>query len=74
MSSPACYGHEPELWFAKPFTEEAVEARAICRECPLIEPCLETTLEYEGTLKLRYGIYGGLYPEERALIGQRALA
>ena len=63
----ACSGLEPEVFY--PVSEEqAEEAKAICRECPVREPCLEYAL----TNRERDGVWGGATERERRrLIRQR---
>lgn len=42
-------------------------ARRLCGSCPVREKCLEFALRYED-LEDRWGMYGGLTPNERNLI------
>jgi WhiB family redox-sensing transcriptional regulator len=58
----ACYGTDPELFFAHPSNEEATEqAKELCESCPILEECRRDTLGEP------YGIWGGLDPGERRL-------
>ena len=68
----ACRDYEPEWWFADTKStadRDAREtARTICRTiCPVRDECLEAALKVEGALKepSRFGIFGGMDPEER---------
>ena len=47
-------------------TREA-EAKAVCRQCPVIEPCLEFAME----TNQKYGIWGGMNDKERASLKRR---
>lgn len=56
----------PELWF----DDDPRDAVAACCSCPLITPCLNAALKAEGTVtaQYRYGVWGGLTPEQRAVL------
>lgn len=66
MNSPdwhqqaACRGLDPELFF--PLAgHDAKEAKAVCRTCPVKEPCYEAgRYEY-------YGVWGGTTRKERQM-------
>ena len=48
----------------------AADAKAICRQCPVIEECLDHALR----VREPYGVWGGAHEEERAeLLGLRSL-
>ncbi|GAA3804167.1 WhiB family transcriptional regulator [Cellulomonas soli] len=49
-----CRNNDSELWFAER-TVEVERAKALCRECPLIEGCLAGALEREEP----WGVWGG---------------
>ncbi len=49
-----CRSHDPELWFAER-TSEVEQAKALCRDCPLLEGCLAGALEREEP----WGVWGG---------------
>lgn len=49
-----CRSHDPELWFAER-TAEVELAKALCRECPLREGCLEGAIERAEP----WGVWGG---------------
>jgi WhiB family redox-sensing transcriptional regulator len=56
----ACSGLEPEVFYPVS-DEQAEEAKAVCRECPVREPCLEYAL----TNREREGVLGGATERER---------
>lgn len=49
-----CRSHDPELWFAEQ-TAQVERAKALCRDCPLIEGCLAGALERAEP----WGVWGG---------------
>lgn len=49
-----CRSNDPELWFAEQ-TAQVEAAKALCRECPLIEGCLAGAVEREEP----WGVWGG---------------
>ena len=49
-----CRNNDPELWFAEQ-TARVEQAKAMCRECPLIEGCLAGALDREEP----WGVWGG---------------
>ena len=63
----ACRGLEPEVFY--PVSDEQTEeAKAICRECPVREPCLDYALAN----RERDGVWGGATERERRrMIRQR---
>lgn len=63
----ACIGLDPDVFY--PISEEAAgEAKAVCRECPVREPCLEYALAN----RERDGVWGGATERERRrMIRQR---
>lgn len=64
----ACLGMDPELFFpvgsTGPAVKQAVEAKAVCRGCPVRAACLEWAL----TTGQDYGIWGGFTEEERRVL------
>ena len=61
----ACRPYASELFFPAKGefrSSEIIRAKAICRECPVREECLQTAMD--GREKI--GIWGGFTPEERA--------
>ncbi|PZS22416.1 MAG: WhiB family transcriptional regulator [Acidimicrobiales bacterium] len=63
----ACRGLDPDIFY--PVTdEEADEAKAICAECPVRQPCLEHALAN----REHDGVWGGATERERRrLVRQR---
>jgi WhiB family redox-sensing transcriptional regulator len=62
--SAACAGVDPELFHPDrgPGERKAMAAaKSICANCPVQRECLEDALEQDD----RYGIWGGLLPDER---------
>lgn len=61
-----CKGRDRELFFPKNRAGE-LAAKAICRDCPVAIDCLLDELQAEGgrAASGRYGIRGGMTPEER---------
>ena len=59
---------DPELWFEG--TEAAnAQAIAICQACPVRAACTELVADFEPSTRppgSRFGIWGGLTPEDRA--------
>ena len=49
-----CRAGDPELWFAER-TADVERAKALCRECPLIEGCLAGAIERAEP----WGVWGG---------------
>lgn len=79
---PACSGQDPELFFPEGHGRlvNVALAKAVCRgngadrpPCPLIEACLEIAMRAEGATasSSRWGIFGGLDPDERAALARR---
>lgn len=59
----ACLGTDPEAFFPH-YASDAAEAPAkdICQRCSVREACLNFAIETQQ----KYGIWGGLTPDERA--------
>ncbi|HEY0117377.1 MAG TPA: WhiB family transcriptional regulator, partial [Cellulomonas sp.] len=49
-----CRSHDPELWFAE-HTAQVEQAKALCRQCPLLEGCLAGALDRAEP----WGVWGG---------------
>ncbi|GIG30472.1 WhiB family transcriptional regulator [Cellulomonas marina] len=49
-----CRSNDPELWFAER-TAEVEQAKALCRECPLVAGCLAGAVERQEP----WGVWGG---------------
>ena len=63
----ACRGVDPDIFFPVSY-EDAVQAKAICTECPVREACLEWAL----AARERDGVWGGATERERRrMIRQR---
>ena len=65
----ACRGRDTDLWFR---SGQAVQALALCNnKCPVTAECLAMAMRAErGTLADRFGIYGGLWPRQRAALAR----
>ena len=60
-TSPAC-SKMTNLFFPLPgHSSKAAAAKAICATCPILIPCRNYALQN----KIRHGIWGGLYEQER---------
>lgn len=77
-TTPACVGHEPEIWFAADgrstvaSPEAWAPAAAICATCPVTAACLAAAMDAEGQngAANRHGMWGGLTPDERAALAK----
>lgn len=59
----ACRGIDPEVFY--PATdEEAEDAKDICGQCPVVDPCLEHALSF----REKEGVWGGATERERRRI------
>lgn len=60
-----CREVDPEVFFATGSGAAATVqndiAKAVCRRCPVAEPCLDWALDAD----LPYGVVGGMTPDER---------
>ena len=67
----ACRDEDPELFFPIGNTGPALlqieEAKAVCRRCPVIEPCLAWALETGQDA----GVWGGMSEDERRALKRR---
>lgn len=62
----ACRGLDPAVFY--PVTEDEAEiAKAICADCPVVEPCLEHAI----TNREKNGVWGGATERERLRIIRR---
>ncbi|HZF93183.1 WhiB family transcriptional regulator [Streptomyces sp.] len=70
----ACRLEDPDLFFpigtSGPALMQAEQAKAICRRCPVREPCLEFALDTGQTL----GVWGGTGETERRALQRRRKA
>ena len=69
----ACRGLDPELFFSsddivnrQERLEREAEAKAVCTRCTVRKDCLSYALDAGE----RYGIWGGLNPQERRALGR----
>jgi WhiB family redox-sensing transcriptional regulator len=63
-----CRGVDPGVFYPVSDEDEASEAKVICAECPVREPCLEYAL----TVREKHGVWGGRTERERRrLVRQR---
>ena len=62
----ACKGLDPAIFYP-PTDEDADQAKAICAECPVQQPCLEHAIE----LREKNGVWGGATERERLRIIRR---
>src|SRR5215475_12640165 len=64
----------PDAWFPEKTepgeTLSATYAKRICRTCPVQLACLDYALRHESGV-YRWGIYGGLSPEQRRKLARR---
>jgi WhiB family redox-sensing transcriptional regulator len=58
-----CAQTDPEPWYP-PIGGSHRQAKAICRECPVIAPCLAYAMEHAE----QYGIWGGKSERERLVM------
>jgi WhiB family redox-sensing transcriptional regulator len=69
----ACRREDPELFFpigcSAEFAPEIEKAKAVCRACPVVEDCLREAINAPE----RYGVWGGLDEQERAVLRRRDL-
>jgi len=60
----SCKGMDTDMFFADrgPNTRQMIKnAKAVCKNCPVIQPCLNFAIETDS----KHGIFGGLSPKER---------
>lgn len=63
----ACRGHDTRLFFADARAGDYQAARRFCNRCPVRAACLDEAMRFEsGNAENRYGMFGGLTPDERA--------
>ena len=67
----ACLDEDPELFFpigtTGPASLQVAEAKAVCRRCPSMDPCLTWALETGQDA----GVWGGLSEDERRALKRR---
>ncbi|MEV0642768.1 WhiB family transcriptional regulator [Streptomyces sp. NPDC050619] len=68
----ACRDEDPDLFFPIGTTGPALvqleQAKAVCRRCPVREPCLRWALDTGQTI----GVWGGTSENERRALKRRA--
>lgn len=68
-----CREADPELFFpvgtGDPAKAQIAEAKKVCAQCPVVEPCLRWALDNSQT-----GVWGGTSDEERQAIRRRERA
>ena len=66
LTRAACFGLDDAM-FPDNNAADIADAKAICRRCPVIEPCLQAALDEEGAAAAcnRHGIRGGQTPSQR---------
>ncbi|MCQ9134268.1 MULTISPECIES: WhiB family transcriptional regulator [Streptomyces] len=69
-----CRTEDPDLFFpigtSGPALLQTEQAKAVCRRCPVREPCLEWAMETDQTL----GVWGGTSETERRALKRRIRA
>ena len=67
----ACLDEDPELFFPIGNTGPALlqiqEAKAVCRRCEVVEPCLKLAIDSSKDT----GVFGGLSEDERRALKRR---
>lgn len=74
-NSAACRDQDPELFFPVGTTDRALaqleRAKAVCRACPVREPCLQWAMGSE-PIGQESGVCAGLSESERRSLKRRA--
>ena len=69
----ACLDEDPELFFpigtTGPASVQVTEAKAVCRRCPSMDPCLTWALETGQDA----GVWGGTSEEERRALKRHSI-
>lgn len=60
----ACKGLDPTIFYPADEDDECLEAKAVCAQCPVNDPCLEHALG----VREKVGIWGGCTERERRRI------
>ena len=64
MSEGICSSIGPQLFYADPSdANSGTIARKVCDSCPVVDECAEHGIKHE-----RFGIWGGLTPQQRSAI------
>ncbi len=61
----ACVTNDPDALFVRGKTQH--DAKAVCRECPVIRQCLADALDN----RIEFGVWGGLTERERRALLRR---
>lgn len=69
MPEGLCNTVDPELWFPDRGNGTSLKAKAICRECPVVERCLMWALAHNEP----YGIWGGEDADTRHKMRKNAM-
>ena len=68
-----CREQDPELFFpigtTGPAAVQEDEAKAVCRRCPVVEPCLTWAIDTGQDA----GVWGGTSEDERRLLARRSV-
>lgn len=73
----ACKGMDPKRWLGDKEAyvrwADFTDAVKVCNGCPVQAECLEWQLDFEADLAPyeRWGIFGGMTPEQRAVIARK---
>ncbi len=65
-----CRNHDPELFFSGSHPHGDAAAKLVCQSCPVRTECLT----YAVVTAQRYGVWGGVGADERALLRRRYVA
>ena len=68
----ACAGWPTDLWFPTKGSTVDPAVLRICRQCPVQAECLDAAIREEGAI--RYGVRGGLNPNQRDTYARREAA
>lgn len=68
VADALCAQTDPEIFFPEKGKSSA-EAKLVCRSCPVAEECLEFAI----VTRQKFGVWGGLSPDERSRV-RRGLA
>ncbi|QIJ60918.1 WhiB family transcriptional regulator [Streptomyces sp. JB150] len=67
-----CRNEDPDLFFpigtSGPALMQTEQAKAVCRRCPVREPCLQWALDTDQSI----GVWGGTGETERRALKRRA--
>ena len=76
MEDAACGQIGPDLFFnPDSIKTHFTEARLICQRCPVTAACIQWGLQVDRDGGgYRYGVYGGLTPDQRAALDRQANA